>query len=71
MRTRAVYMRAGLLMNGFTHDRPQGINIVGIPMDGQGMRADLLDERLSHWNDSEGRKPRVAYIVPYFQVQPC
>lgn len=34
-------------------------------MDGQGMRADLLDKRLSSWNDSEGKKPKVAYIVPY------
>jgi aromatic amino acid aminotransferase I / 2-aminoadipate transaminase len=34
-------------------------------MDGEGMRPDLLDEKLSSWNDSEGRKPRVAYIVPY------
>jgi aromatic amino acid aminotransferase I / 2-aminoadipate transaminase len=34
-------------------------------MDGEGMRPDLLDERLSNWKESEGRKPRVAYIVPY------
>jgi aromatic amino acid aminotransferase I / 2-aminoadipate transaminase len=48
-----------------TKGRPQGINIVGIGMDGQGMRADLLDDRLSSWKESEGRKPKVAYIVPY------
>lgn len=48
-----------------THDRPQGINIVGIGMDGEGMRADLLDKRLSGWDESAGRKPRVAYVVPY------
>ena len=48
-----------------TNGRPQGINIVGIGMDGQGMRADLLDDRLSSWKESEGRKPKVAYIVPY------
>ena len=47
-----------------TDGRPQGINIVGIGMDGQGMRADLLDRRLSSWNESEGKKPKVAYIVP-------
>ena len=35
-------------------------------MDEQGMRADLLDKRLSSWNESEGKKPKVAYIVPYF-----
>jgi|SRR5271156_1134193 len=49
--------------------RPQGINVVGIGMDGEGMRPDSLDERLSSWNEKkEGRKPRVAYIVPYL---PC
>jgi aromatic amino acid aminotransferase I / 2-aminoadipate transaminase len=45
--------------------RPQGIKIVGIGMDGQGMRPDLLDQRLSNWDEKEGKKPRVAYIVPY------
>ena len=34
-------------------------------MDGLGMRADLLEQKLSSWNESKGRKPRVAYIVPY------
>ena len=47
--------------------RPQGLNIVGIGMDSEGMRADLLDERLSNWSKTEGPKPRVAYIVPYVQ----
>jgi len=50
--------------------RPQGIKIVGIGMDGQGMRADLLDQRLSNWNGKEGRKPKVAYIVPYIPPVP-
>ena len=42
-------------------------------MDGQGMRADLLDQNLSNWNDKEGRKPKVAYIVPYIPpaLDPC
>jgi DNA-binding transcriptional MocR family regulator len=71
MRTRVVFLRAGPSLCNFTYGRPQGINIVGIPMDGQGMRADLLDKRLSHWGDSEEKKPRVAYIVPFFQVQSC
>lgn len=51
---------------GFSpYARPQGINIVGVGMDGLGMRADLLEQKLSSWNESKGRKPRVAYIVPY------
>jgi aromatic amino acid aminotransferase I / 2-aminoadipate transaminase len=45
--------------------RPQGLNIVGIAMDSEGMRPDILDERLSNWNGTQGPKPRVAYIVPY------
>ena len=50
----------------FTFDgRPQGINIVGIGMDGMGMRADHLDKKLSSWNESLGQKPKVAYVVPY------
>jgi aromatic amino acid aminotransferase I / 2-aminoadipate transaminase len=48
-----------------SNDRPQGIKIVGIGMDGQGMRPDLLDQRLSNWDEKEGKKPQVAYIVPY------
>ena len=49
--------------------RPQGINVVGIAMDGEGMRPDSLDERLSSWNEKrDGPKPRVAYIVPYLPL---
>jgi aromatic amino acid aminotransferase I len=45
--------------------RPQGITLIGIGMDEEGMRADLLDTRLSSWKTIDGRKPRVACIVPY------
>ena len=38
-------------------------------MDGEGMRADLLDQKLSCWDKSQGPKPRVAYIVPYFLLR--
>lgn len=48
-----------------TDKRPEGINIIGIGMDGEGMQPDLLDETLSSWNESRGRRPRVVYIVPY------
>ena len=37
-------------------------------MDGEGMRPDLLDEKLSSWKPSQGRKPKVAYIVPYIYI---
>lgn len=46
--------------------RPQGVKIVGIGTDGNGMRADLLDQKLTNWDANDGRKPRVAYIVPYY-----
>jgi hypothetical protein len=55
--------------NYLTEDRPQGLNIVAIEMDGHGMRPDRLDERLSSWTNSDGRKPKVAYVVPYFPFQ--
>jgi hypothetical protein len=61
-----VFSLAGLLSFFISDGRPLGINIVGIGMDGEGMRPDLLDRRLSSWADSEGQKPKVAYIVPYY-----
>ena len=48
-----------------TYGRPQGIHIVGIGLDGEGMQPDLLDEKLSSWNKSERPKPKVALIIPY------
>ena len=65
MLIRAGSFHAGRRFGICPYARPQGINIVGIEMDGLGMRADLLDEKLSSWNESDGLKPRVAYIVPY------
>jgi hypothetical protein len=65
MLIRAGSFHAGRRFTFCPYARPQGINIVGIGMDGLGMRADLLDKKLSSWNESDGLKPRVAYIVPY------
>lgn len=39
---------------------------MGIGTDGNGMRADLLDQKLTNWDANDGRKPQVAYIVPYY-----
>jgi DNA-binding transcriptional MocR family regulator len=65
MLIRAGSFHAGRRFAFCPYARPQGINIVWIGMDGLGMRADLLDKKLSSWNESDGLKPRVAYIVPY------
>jgi hypothetical protein len=65
MLIRAGSFHAGRRFVISSYARPQGLNIVGIGMDGLGMRADLLDKKLSSWNESDGRRPRVAYIVPY------
>lgn len=61
----SIIMEEYAYTSGIYSCRPQGLNIVGIGMDGQGMRADLLDEKLSNWSSSDGPRPRVAYIVPY------
>lgn len=34
--------------------KPHGINPIGVPMDGEGMRADALEEMLTNW-DTEAR----------------
>jgi len=41
-------------------------DVVQIDMDGEGMRVDLLEERLDQL-DREGRKPKFIYTVPSFQ----
>ncbi|KAI1501801.1 pyridoxal phosphate-dependent transferase [Biscogniauxia marginata] len=46
---------------------PLGIRVFGVAMDGQGLRADSLDEVLTNWDeDARGgaRKPTVLYTVP-------
>ncbi|KAK3942702.1 PLP-dependent transferase [Diplogelasinospora grovesii] len=46
---------------------PLGINVVGIPMDDQGLLPEAMDEMLTDWNPDErggARKPHVLYTVP-------
>ncbi|KAF8314571.1 pyridoxal phosphate-dependent transferase [Cantharellus anzutake] len=51
---------------------PYGVKPVGVAMDGQGLRADALEEVLEHWNPARRGGPRlpVLYTVPVGQ-NPC
>lgn len=61
-----------ILMEDYTYPsalqtiRPQGINIVGVKMDAQGLLPDDMDRILSSWNvETRGsRKPHILYTVP-------
>ncbi|KAL1406322.1 hypothetical protein Q8F55_008021 [Vanrija albida] len=46
---------------------PMGIKAVPIDSDGEGMRADALEEALANWDESKGRRPRLMYLVPVGQ----
>lgn len=46
---------------------PFGCKSVVIGVDGQGARAELLEEALRGWDDGKGRRPHVMYIVPVGQ----
>ncbi|XRM44803.1 hypothetical protein ABZX51_007915 [Aspergillus tubingensis] len=41
-----------------------GVNVQGIEMDEDGLRADALDEVLSSWDDAQSPRPRVLYTIP-------
>ena len=45
---------------------PMGLTVVGVPMDGEGLVAEAMDEMLSNWDPQERRagKPSVLYTVP-------
>lgn len=45
---------------------PLGNTAAPIPLDDQGMRADLLEERLANWETTHPgkRRPHVLYVVP-------
>ncbi|KAM3420495.1 hypothetical protein BST61_g3763 [Cercospora zeina] len=44
--------------------KPMGIKLLGIDMDEEGLLPQVLDQRLSGWDDTLGRKPFVLYIIP-------
>ncbi|KAK8219762.1 Aromatic/aminoadipate aminotransferase 1 [Zalaria obscura] len=44
--------------------RPMGLNVVGVGMDGDGLLPSSLDEILSNWDESKGKKPFILYTVP-------
>ena len=41
-----------------------GVRVRGIAMDSEGLRSDALDQILSTWDFSQGRKPSLLYTVP-------
>lgn len=46
---------------------PLGAKAVPIPVDGEGMRPDVLEDKLANWDESRGRRPRLAYLIPVGQ----
>ena len=61
--------RQGILTEEFTYSlaseaaRVRGLNIVPISMDSEGMCPVKLDEALSNWDFSRGKKPHILYTV--------
>lgn len=45
---------------------PMGLTVVGVPMDGEGLVVEAMEEMLSNWDSQERRagKPSVLYTVP-------
>ncbi|PWY78800.1 L-kynurenine/alpha-aminoadipate aminotransferase [Aspergillus eucalypticola CBS 122712] len=41
-----------------------GVNVQGIEMDADDLRADAMDEVLSSWDDAQSPRPRVLYTIP-------
>lgn len=67
-----VQQREGVLCEEFTYMnavqtvRPRGLNVVGVAMDGQGMRASGeggLDDVLKNWDSQRGRRPHLLYTI--------
>ncbi|WVQ85101.1 hypothetical protein IAT38_007265 [Cryptococcus sp. DSM 104549] len=46
---------------------PLGVKAVVVGVDGEGMRADELEEKLKGWDEKKGKRPHVMYLVPVGQ----
>nr|XP_031859815.1 uncharacterized protein CI109_004663 [Kwoniella shandongensis]KAA5526887.1 hypothetical protein CI109_004663 [Kwoniella shandongensis] len=46
---------------------PLGVKAAMISVDGEGAKADSLEQILSNWDEKRGRRPHVLYIVPVGQ----
>lgn len=66
--------REGVLCEEFTYmnavqtARPRGLNVVGVAMDGQGMRASGdggLGDVLKNWDTGRGRRPHLLYTITW------
>ncbi|CAL5871252.1 uncharacterized protein PFLUO_LOCUS5500 [Penicillium psychrofluorescens] len=67
-----IQQREGMLCEEFTYmnaiqtARPRGINVVGVAMDGQGIRATGkggLEDVLKNWDFRRGRQPHLLYTI--------
>jgi DNA-binding transcriptional MocR family regulator len=67
-----IQQREGLLCEDFTYmsaiqtARPKGVNIVGVAMDGQGLRVTGkggLEDVLENWDFRRGRRPHLLYTI--------
>ncbi|OJJ48962.1 hypothetical protein ASPZODRAFT_59839 [Penicilliopsis zonata CBS 506.65] len=61
--------REGILCEKFTYmspfqlAKPKGLNIVGVPMDHEGMLPSGLEDVLENWDFRQGRRPHLMYTV--------
>lgn len=46
---------------------PLGAKALPIPVDGEGIRPDVLEEKLASWDENRGRRPRIMYLIPVGQ----
>ncbi len=53
-------------LGGLSAFRSYGAQLIGIPLDNDGMRADLLEEKLATLK-ANGEMPKFIYIIPDFQ----
>lgn len=44
--------------------RPQGVVVVAVKLDAEGIVPELLDQQLDSWNETVARRPRVLYTIP-------
>lgn len=44
---------------------PHGVKLCGIAVDGEGMKVDVLEQKLANWNEPEdGKFPKIIYSIP-------
>ncbi|KAJ2856581.1 Aromatic/aminoadipate aminotransferase 1, partial [Coemansia erecta] len=46
---------------------PMGIRLAPVTMDGEGAMPEALDRLCANWSEDQGKRPRVAYMIPTAQ----